>query len=242
MTGVDEVGGLVGYNYDPQADGSNAISDSIAHGAVTATGSLSVGGLVGWNNGPISDSAALNPSVTGVDEVGGLVGTNKDETDRGTNTIDRSISTANVMGEGANAGGLAGWNNGPIRDSYASGTVQSNSQVGGLIGGNDTAGRVMNSRADGAVGAVGAVGVVGHTMGGLVGWNLGSVTGSVATGAVTGTAVSSSPRWPGWRQPGIDQRQCRHRRGQRRLAGRRAGRGQRQHHFEASPRAGPAAT
>ena len=28
------------------------------------------GGLVGWNNGPISDSAALNPSVTGEASVG----------------------------------------------------------------------------------------------------------------------------------------------------------------------------
>ena len=178
---ASRVGGLVGSNYDVSAaNGSatprNAISGSTARGTVTSTG-YNVGGLVGWNNGTISDSAALNPSVTGTRTVGGLVGSNNDVGVDGTNTIDRSISTANVMSDGDNAGGLVGWNNGPIRDSYASGTVQSNTQLGGLVGWNFGSGRVTDSRADGA-----------DRMGGLVGSNQGGIAGSVATGAVTGTA------------------------------------------------------
>ena len=194
----DMVGGLVGHNLDELASTSstpprNAISGSTASGTVTTTGS-EVGGLVGWNNGPISDSAALNPSVTGVNSVGGLVGTNVDDEDR-ENGIDRSIATANVMGTGAangtgqHVGGLVGFSYGPIRDSYASGAVRGNYQVGGLAG-NNVAG-VHNSRADGEVGA-GNAAVAAERMGGLVGYSDGRIVGGVATGAVTGSAASSA--------------------------------------------------
>ena len=201
----DMVGGLVGHNLDELASTSstpprNAISGSTASGTVTTTGS-EVGGLVGWNNGPISDSAALNPSVTGVNSVGGLVGTNVDDEDR-ENGIDRSIATANVMGTGAanstgqHVGGLVGFSYGPINDSYASGAVRGNYQVGGLAGNNmagvhSSGGRVFNSRADGEVGA-GNAAVAAERMGGLVGYSDGRIVGGVATGAVTGSAASSA--------------------------------------------------
>ena len=199
------VGGLVGRNLDELAvtsatDPRNAISGSTASGTVTTTGNF-VGGLVGWNNGPISDSAALNPSVTGVNSVGGLVGTNVDDEDRH-NRIDRSIATANVMGTGAangtgqHVGGLVGVSYGPIRDSYASGAVRGNHQVGGLVGHNtagvhSSGGRVFDSRADGDVGA-GNAAVAADRMGGLVGYSDGRIVGGVATGAVTGSAASSA--------------------------------------------------
>ena len=188
------VGGLVGSNYDEDAwNGSaaprNAIINSTARGTVTTTGS-NVGGLVGWNNGPISDSTALNPSVTGAHAVGGLVGTNNDQHADGTNTIDRSTATADVTGNGSpqalNTGGLVGWNNGPVRDSYAGGAVQGETQMGGLVGTND-GGDVINSRASGAVGDSS---LAGNMRGGLVGLNKGTVTGSVATGAVSGSSAS----------------------------------------------------
>ena len=199
------VGGLVGRNLDELAvtsatDPRNAISGSTASGTVTTTGNF-VGGLVGWNNGPISDSAALNPSVTGVNSVGGLVGTNVDDEDRH-NRIDRSIATANVMGTGTangtgqHVGGLVGVSYGPIRDSYASGAVRGNHQVGGLVGHNtagvhSSGGRVFDSRADGDVGA-GNAAVAADRMGGLVGYSDGRIVGGVATGAVTGSAASSA--------------------------------------------------
>ena len=192
----DAVGGLVGSNYDEDAwNGSttprNAITGSTARGTVTTTGS-NVGGLVGWNNGPISDSAALNPSVTGAHVVGGLVGANNDQQADGSNAIDRSTATANVMSTAVmsvNTGGLVGWNNGPIRDSHANGAIRGVTQVGGLIGSNDAGGRVIDSRADGAVGdSTKAV----NTIGGLVGLNKGAVAGSVATGTVRGSGGSNT--------------------------------------------------
>ena len=192
VSGAAYVGGLVGQNNDAQADGSNAISGSTARGTVTATGNWA-GGLVGWNNGPISDSAALNPSVTGASSVGGLVGTNGNDSDTTIVglAIDRSIATADVTGTGQNVAGLAGFNNGPIRDSYASGAVQgASSSIGGLVGNNHRRGEVINSRADGAVSDSGAA--FSSAVGGLAGYSQGSVTGSVATGAVTATGTANS--------------------------------------------------
>ena len=185
------VGGLVGSNYDAMAwttaaPPRNAISGSTASGTVTTTGS-NVGGLVGWNNGTISDSAALNPSVSGAAYVGGLVGSNHDVQADGSNTISGSTARGTVTITVNNAGGLVGWSNGPISDSYASGAVRGGVQMGGLVGLNAAAGQVIDSRADGAVGNST---VAGRVIGGLVGLNQGSVAGSVATGTVSGSGAS----------------------------------------------------
>ena len=187
VSGADYVGGLVGANEDAQDDGSNPIARSSATAIVTGTGS-NVGGLVGWNNGPISDSAARNPSVSGADSVGGLVGQNRDAQADGSNLITSSVATASVTGTGADVGGLVGWNNGVIRDSYAGGAVRGLSFMGGLVGWNHPMGQVIDSRADGAVGDSTAAGTEN---GGLVGKNWGSVAGSVATGTVSGSGAST---------------------------------------------------
>ena len=178
VTGAVGVGGLVGSNSDAQADGSNAISGSTARGTVTATGNL-VGGLVGWNNGPISDSAALNPSVTGVDWVGGLVGTNTDEQVDGSNAISGSTARGTVTG-GENVGGLAGWSDGPISDSAAlNPSVTGTIDVGGLVG--QTAGGMI----DRSIATANVAGTV-RSVGGLVGFNTVPIRDSYASGAVQG--------------------------------------------------------
>ena len=58
--------------------------------------------------------------------------------------------------------------------------------MGGLVGTND-GGDVINSRAGGVVGDSS---MAGNMRGGLVGLNRGTVTGSVATGAVSGSSAS----------------------------------------------------
>ena len=80
-------------------------------------------------------------------------------------------------------GGLVGSNEnrGTITDSYATGTVSGNSQVGGLMGYNYY-GAIENSYSTGVVTVTG-----GSRAGGLVGYNIGApITNSYATGAVTG--------------------------------------------------------
>ncbi|MGM0954001.1 MAG: filamentous hemagglutinin N-terminal domain-containing protein [Pseudomonadota bacterium] len=125
VTGRGDVGGLVGYN-------NNEITKAYAKGKVTATRGKA-GGLVGWNQKPIANAYATG-KVMGGSEVGGLVGQNFN------GEITNTYATGNVEATGATsgyAGGLVGVNNGPgalVSDSYATGSVVTGSDVGGLIG------------------------------------------------------------------------------------------------------------
>ena len=217
VDGSTYVGGLVGANNG--ADGVNRISRSTASGGVTGTGGL-IGGLVGWNNGPISSSHATG-TVSGSQVVGGLVGSSYDDDAwNGPAVALNAItwSTASGLVEattGDFAGGLAGWNNGPISDSDARGTrVSGLGSVGGLVGANTNGpgggvNTIMRSTASAAVTGTGnnVGGLVGsnngpisdshargsvqglHQSGGLVGWNSSSITDSSASGDV-GDAAS----------------------------------------------------
>ena len=187
-------GGLVGSNWDPTSfNGSqapvNTISNCTAQGVVSADYDF-IGGLVGWNNGKIEDSAALNPSVTGRNSVGGLVGQNNDNNADGSNEINRSYATTNVTGTKNYIGGLVGWNNGNIRDAYASGDVTGTTSVGGLVGANQDGGSISDSRADSDVNDPSGDDAKSNH-GGLVGHNFGSITQSVATGDILGTGQTN---------------------------------------------------
>ena len=189
VSGSAYVGGLVGENSG--AVGVNRISGSTAAGAVTSDGSP-VGGLVGYNTGPISSSHATG-TVSGYQTVGGLVGSNYDDDAWnglavGLNAIGGSTAGGAVTGTGNWVGGLVGWNNGPIRDSHATGTrVSGDGQVGGLVGANS------NRTADGfntisRSTASATVTGTGNSVGGLVGYNNGPISSSHATGDVDGLA------------------------------------------------------
>ncbi len=77
-------------------------------------------------------------------------------------------------------GGLVGYNDGTISNSYAGGRVSGGNQdVGGLVGRND--GTISNSYANGSVGGS------YYYVGGLVGYNYyGTISNSYATGSVSG--------------------------------------------------------
>ena len=209
VSGLGSVGGLVGANSNGPGDGVNTIMRSTASAAVDATGNW-VGGLAGWNNGPISDSHARGARVSGYGGVGGLVGANSSGSADGVNTISRSTASAAVTGTGINLGGLVGWNDGPISDSHARGSVQGALESGGLVGWNSssitdssasgdvgdaassggTSGGLVGVNSSGAVirgsSAAGDVTSSSSIIGGLVGRNNGTITESAATGAVTG--------------------------------------------------------
>ena len=187
VDGVHSVGGLVGTNFDDggyygDVVGLNAIRGSTASGVVIGTGTL-VGGLVGYNEGPISDSDARGSLVRGYSSVGGLVGENK-----GPGPISDSHASGSVQGL-SESGGLVGLNRGSITDSSASGDVvdppfSTGRTSGGLVGLNNgvtSEGAVIRSSATGDVTSS------GNAIGGLVGRNVeGTITESVASGAVTG--------------------------------------------------------
>ena len=118
VTGVDDVGSLVGRN-------KGTISASYATGAVS--GNSTVGGLIGANAGSIRYCYAA-ANVSGVGIVGGLAGAQKD------GMVSASYATGSVSG-GVRAGGLIGINSdSTVVASYATGKVSGLKTVGGLIG------------------------------------------------------------------------------------------------------------
>ena len=142
---------------------------------VDVTGINNVGSLVGLNSGDISGSYATGSVAGSAQRVGGLVGLNLEGTVLG------SYATGAVTGN-SYVGGLVGVNlDGMVLGSYATGAMTGNSYVGGLVGQNYQ-GTVSNSYATGSV--------TGNSrISGLVGLNLdGMVLGSYATGAVTGSS------------------------------------------------------
>ncbi len=197
VSGIDRVGGLVGY----QSYGS--ISDCYTSGSVSAT-SENCGGLVGYTYyGNVSDcytsgsvsctgnncggliGALVNGSVSNCyssgsvsarRSCGGLVGTR----DRG--TVSNCHSSCRVSATGDNCGGLVGTHNmGSTDNSYATGDVSGRSYCGGLIG-YQLNGSVSNCY------SIGSVSGTGDDSGGLIGYhNGGSVSNCYATGSVSGT-------------------------------------------------------
>ncbi len=136
----------------------------------------SVGILVGYQHKGSIAATFVTGSVTGDDEVGGLVGTND-------GTIEISYSTASVSGNDY-VGGLTGSNTGTITSSYATGSVSGDDQVGGLVGDNDS-GEIETSYSAGAVSG-------DHSVGGLAGSNnQGTITHSYWDLTASGQTTSA---------------------------------------------------
>ena len=176
VSGNYNVGGLVGENY------GGTVSSSYSSASVSgATSETYVGGLVGINTGTINDCYATE-SVTGGLAVGGLVGFNSE------GTVSNSYSTASVTDTTSESyvGGLVGVNTGTINDCYATGNVNGEWLVGGLVGFNSE-GTVNNSYSAATVSVTGATSE--SYVGGLVGVNEeGTVSKSYSTGSVTGNS------------------------------------------------------
>ncbi len=187
VSGGSVVGGLVGLTED-----GSSVTNSSASGSVA--GGDAVGGLVGESlAGVIQDSFATG-NVSGGNEVGGLVGfaaTNSYgyfETITDYPTISGSsahttYASGSVTGTGDAVGGLVGQNQGMISTaSYTpSGAgVNGAASVGGLVGQNDSGATVSLATASGSV-------IGTQAVGGLVGYNYGSVSGSSSSAAVSGS-------------------------------------------------------
>jgi len=163
ITGKSHVGNLVGF-----ADETTIIK-AYAKGSVS--GRIDVGGLLGYTyTVTITDSYATG-SVSGDANIGGLVGRN------GLNAIIiNSYATGIVYGD--EAGGLVGYNEWTITDSYATGSINGDYKAGGLVG--HSQGEIINSYATGSVSGE-------NSIGGLVGYSGGAITNSYAVGDVNGS-------------------------------------------------------
>ena len=168
--GRDRVGGVAGENH-------GLIELSHSESAVVGTTAVrwhgnTIGGLVGSNVwGARIRSSHARGSVSGANNVGGLVGFNQAP-------IYHSHAQSTVSGHYF-VGGLAGSNHGFISGTYSAGAVSGKGIVGGLAGYHDY-NSIVDSHSDSTV--IGA----GNLVGGLVGLSSGSILKSHATGAVSG--------------------------------------------------------
>ncbi|MEX2634360.1 MAG: GLUG motif-containing protein [Balneolales bacterium] len=164
VSGLEMVGGLVGYNPN-----TGEIANSSSSANVTATQTVA-GGLAGKNDGTITESYAggsvasgeIATEGLGTIGTGGLVGVNS------SGVVSSSYATGEVTVPGTDirAGGLVGYNTsaGEIVNCYATGNVTGADRVGGLVGGNRNTGSITTSYATGVV-------TGGNRDGGLVGVN-----------------------------------------------------------------------
>jgi hypothetical protein len=180
VKGYRHVGGLIGF-----VD-SGALLYASAQGIVEGTSE--VGGLVGLFSGIATMYDSFSKStVTGVTLVGGLVGVNS------SSNIIRSYSISNVSGR-SSVGGLIGHALcGTVHLSFSKGLVNGGMDVGGLIGSVNNSNRVCDDYSTPRLGIVNSYStatVIGDSIvGGLIGYNIGTVKKVYAAGRVEGGSI-----------------------------------------------------
>ena len=136
VTGGEKTGGLVGIN-----EKSGSLVNAANAGRVEGKGEAQdaaqeIGGLVGDNDGSILNGRN-GGNVTGTTYVGGIVGTNREDS-----TLTDIINDTSIMIKGTTyVGGIAGQNAGRIIDTEVSrtlsdGVVEGVENVGGIAGKN----------------------------------------------------------------------------------------------------------
>lgn len=169
-------------------DGQNHIISDMTFAALGAgnhTGLFSTNSGVVRNLGLANITVTGNASVTsGNQYVGILAGRNFGTVEN----LNASGSVGGVTNANIRVGGLVGENWGSISNSQSSATVAltHGGTAGGLVGANQYGAAISGSHATGNV-SVSDSGLADILGGGLVGENIGNVTGSYATGTVTGT-------------------------------------------------------
>ncbi len=190
----NNIGGLVGYNSG--TIGSNSFVSGNVTGTGTATTNSSAQGGSrsddGGNHqqGDSSDTSIGNAGSSSGNNIGGLVGYNGGSI--GTNSYASGIVTGNSY-----VGGLIGYNSGAVTSGIATGSVTG-------AGTNIVASSWSNNRAEddgqsgscsnGNTGSFGNV-VGGSYIGGLIGYNSGTVSNSFA--GTTTTTVTGSGNYVG---------------------------------------------
>jgi hypothetical protein len=178
ITSCYSTGAVVGIDREVVANSGHARqpdSARMAQDAGTVTYILvnhDIGGLLGENWYGEMDDCHSTGTVSGTNEIGGLLGLNNCD-------VATCSSSATVKGS-TYVGGLIGNNTGKVRFCYATGSTQGSSCVGGLLGTHDRTGVAIACYSTGSVQGMSDVG-------GLIGSNNGPVNDCYAGGTVVGT-------------------------------------------------------
>ena len=178
VKGLSNIGGIAGTN-------SGDISLIVNGASVTAEDDYT-GGLVGSTTGKISNGRN-NGVITGVNYVGGLVGSNGSGVQLTNLTND---SSANIIGE-QYVGGIAGINSGTIKSDEDNdnlinrGSITGNKYVGGIAGENN--GTITNVNNDIVLNATGSN---AQYFGGVTGINKGTITNATNSGNINASGAT----------------------------------------------------
>ena len=194
VTGLNNVGGLIGQNYGTITGGRDE-KDGYYKYQIYNNGTITVGM---WNDsdkdGKIADGEIKTDSVNG-SNIGGLVGLNGyDENTGKTGSITAGYNTGAIdAAYSENVGGIAGTNTGTLDQVFntvmtADGqnqTITGGTNVGGIVGSNETGGTVSN--------AYNTTGVSGKTENAVVGAIAGTNSGTISNvyGTDSGKLVDS---------------------------------------------------
>jgi len=182
VTSDGHAGGLVGTNEKIIKD-STSVSNVIANSQEAMAG-----GIAGINaKGAVIDNSESNSAVAGSKAtssgLGGVAGVNK-----GTLSKVDSLGVTNGGDSGSSAvGGIAGINTGSIENAYNESFVTGGEKTGGLVGINEKSGSLVNAANAGRVEGKGKAQDAAQEIGGLVGYNDGSILNGRNGGNVTGT-------------------------------------------------------
>jgi len=195
---IGDIGGVIG-NGSGKANvlgtGQFYQAGDVAVTNTAGTGQISnVGGVIGANSSstPLENvggalSLTINDSAgVSVFSAGGVAGSNSGVIRFASGSVALSEVEDQFINRASYMGGVAGYNAGTLEDVTATGTVTGSNYVGGVAGYNNTGGIVLNSRSFAMVGTSTGYSGSASAMGGLVGQNLGLVSGSYATGDITG--------------------------------------------------------
>jgi hypothetical protein len=177
-------GGVVGQCSGPITNCSNS-------GDVRGTSQT--GGVAGWFKDGKFITASFNAgSVSGTSQVGGLAGDLYN-----TASVNSSYNTGMVTGTGSDIGGVAGLNTGIVSASYNTGTVSGTTNIGGVVGFNNSATAVVTAcyYIDNGVSGYGTNGGGGSIVS-LTSFNANAfpnLSGDPAWGTGSGSGASQSP-------------------------------------------------
>lgn len=204
-------GGIFGKN-----EANIQYAEFVNSGKVTGTaGTTGTGGIFGENTGDIDHSSLkneVNGNVSGVNNVGGLIGINSGTIEGGRGDYNNQKNTyykyqiynngtITATGNGSNIGGLIGYNkNGSLTAGYNTGNIvaSGSKNVGGIVGTNEgTVDQVFNTimTADKQNETI----VGGNNVGAIIGDNTnGTLTNAYSTNGATylvGSDTSSTKKY-----------------------------------------------
>ena len=184
VTATETSGWNAGAGFTPlgQLNGTfEGLGHKISDLTINRPGSSVIGLFSSIGSGAqVRNLGMTNATIVGAETVGALAGSNL-------GTISNVYVTGQVSGT-LRTGGLVGINVGTVSTAYSEATVTGNFIAGGLVGGNEITGTINNSYASGPVSAIVSSSELGSGFaGGLVGYSIGTITGSYASGATKGT-------------------------------------------------------